>query len=97
MPIALWLHERGHSVSYADQVRAYCAEHIIEPARAQGQAQVEIRAGDVHKALGFRNRLPLVCSALGTAVFENQYRLRRISVEGPLNGSNTMFRFAVLP
>ena len=84
-------------MNYSDEVRAYCAEHFIEPARARGEAEITIRAGDIHRALDYRNRIPLVCSALGTSVFEEQYRVRRKSVEGPLNGSNIVFRFAVLP
>lgn len=84
-------------MSYADQVRTHCGENIIRPARAAGRREVEIRAGDVHADLGYKNRLPLVCSALGAAIFEERYRVRRKAVEGPLNGSNTLFRFEVLP
>ena len=84
-------------MSQADDVRGHCAAHISEPARARGAAEVEKRARDVHRALGYRNRLPLVCSALGASVFEEQYRVQLKSVEGPRNGSNTVFRFTVLP
>jgi len=83
-------------MSYADEVRAFCGKQIIDPARATGQSEVAIRAGDVHKDLGFKNRLPLVCSALGASIFEEQYRVKRTAVEGPLNGANTVLRFAVL-
>ncbi|MFZ5901738.1 hypothetical protein [Desulforudis sp. DRI-14] len=83
-------------MSYANEVRDYCGKHIVEPARARGQKEVVIRAGDVHRAMGFQNRLPLVCSALGARVFEEDYRVRRKSVEGPLNGSNTIFTFTIL-
>ncbi len=81
-------------MSYADEVRMYCAKNILEPARNRGEKEVAIRAGDVHRDLGYKNRLPLVCSALGAAVFEEQYRVRRLAVEGPLNGANTLFRFS---
>lgn len=83
--------------SHADVVRAHCGAKIIEPARQSGRVEVEIRVGDIHADLGFKNRLPLVCSALGSAVFEKQYRVRRTAVDGPLNGANTLFRFEVLP
>lgn len=59
-------------MSYADEVRAYCAKHIVEPARSRGETEIAIRSGDVHDAMGYTNRLPLVCSALGTGVFEEQ-------------------------
>ena len=84
-------------MSYADQVRDHCGKTIIEPARQQRRREVEIRAGDVHSDLNFKNRLPLVCSALGSIKFEDEYRVRRTAVEGPLNGTNTLFRFAILP
>jgi hypothetical protein len=42
-----------------------------------------IRAGEVHRALDCRNRIPLVCAALGASVFEERYQVRRKSVEGP--------------
>ncbi len=80
-------------MTYADEVRKYCRIHIIDPARARGDTLVRIRAGDVHRALGYKNRLPLVCSAIGTELFEELCGLKRISVDGPLNGANTVFTF----
>jgi hypothetical protein len=82
--------------SYSDAVRNYCVQKYIEPARKRGEKQVSIRSGDVHKAMQYQNRFPLVCSALGAAVFEAMSRVRRASVEGPLNGANTVFHFVIL-
>lgn len=84
-------------MSHADDVRAHCARTYIEPARARGDRTVAIRSGDVHEALGYSNRFPLVCGALGASLFEEQCRLRRLGVEGPVNGANTVFRFELLP
>lgn len=84
-------------MSYADDVRAYCLERIVEPARRRGEPEVEIRAGDVHRAMGYKNRLPLVCSALGATAFEEIARVRRLAVEGPLASTTTVIRFRVLP
>jgi 5-methylcytosine-specific restriction protein B len=84
-------------MSFADEVRAHCARRYIEPARKRGDATVSIRAGDVHDQMGYRNRYPLVCSALGAALFEQMCRIRRVSVEGPLNGANTTLKFKLLP
>ena len=83
-------------MSHSDEVRAYCVRTYVEPARAAGRAEISIRAGEVHEALNFQNRFPLVCSALGARIFEQQARVRRLSVEGPLNGASTVFRFEVL-
>lgn len=83
-------------MSHADEVREYCSTHIIAPARLKGAKSVTIRAGEVHRALRFQNRLPLVCSAIGARIFENSLRLKRVSVDGPLNGANTEFTFILL-
>jgi hypothetical protein len=80
-------------MGYADEVRAYCSRHYIQPARAAGKKEISIRAGDVHKAMGYKSRMPLVCSAIGTALFSEQNGIRRVSVDGPLNSANTVFRF----
>lgn len=84
-------------MSHSDEVRRYCGEVLVRAARDQGLKEIELRAGDVHNDLGFKSRLPLVCSALGSRKFEEEYRLERIAVEGPLNGANTLLRFKILP
>ena len=80
-------------MSHADEVRDYCKTHYIDPARTRGDYSVTIRAGDVHSALKYHDRLPLVCSAIGTNLFEESLKLKRISIDGPLNGTNTLFTF----
>ena len=80
-------------MSYAEEVRAYCCRQFIQPARAAGKNEVSVRAGDVHKAMGYKNRMPLVCSAIGANIFSEQNSLRRVAIEGPINGANTVFRF----
>jgi hypothetical protein len=37
----------------------------------------------------------LVCSALGSNIFEEMSKVKRLSIEGPLNGSNTEFTFEI--
>lgn len=81
------------TLSYADEVRAYCGKRYVQPARRNGDKEFSIRAGDVHGAMGYKNRLPLVCSAIGATIFAEAHGLRRVGIDGPLNGSNTMFRF----
>jgi 5-methylcytosine-specific restriction enzyme B len=44
----------------ADDVREHCRVNYVEPARARGESTVPIRAGEVHTALGYKNRYPLV-------------------------------------
>ncbi len=83
-------------MSHADEVRAYCARRYIHPARAAGKIEISIRAGDVHEAMGYRNRMPLVCSAIGALIFSEQNSVRRLAIEGPMNGANTVFRFQLI-
>jgi hypothetical protein len=84
------------AMSYADDVREHCWVHYVEPARTCGDSTITIRAGDVHSALGYKNRYPLVCAALGASTFEEAYRVQRVAVDGPLNGANTVFTFRIL-
>jgi hypothetical protein len=83
-------------MSLADDVRRYCRETYVDPARKRREKTVEIRSGDVHSALHYRNRYPLVCSAIGSNLFEELCGVRRISVEGPLNGVSTLFTFELI-
>ena len=79
----------------SDQVRGYCKKSYVEPARQKELRFVSIRVGDVHSDLKFKNRLPLVCSALNANVFEEMCQVRRKSIDGPLNGVNTVFTFDI--
>jgi hypothetical protein len=85
-----------NTMSHADTVREYCRVQFVEPARARKEETVTIRAGDVHSAIGFKNRMPLVCSSLGTKLFEDHCGIERIAVHGPLNGANAIFTFRFL-
>lgn len=84
-------------MSFADEARAHCAKRYVEPAQKSCEKTVSIRAGDVRDAMGYRNRHPLVCSALGAAVFEQVCKVRCVGVEAPLNGANTTLNFELLP
>lgn len=66
------------------------------PARKRGDLVVGIRAGDVHSEMKLAQRLPAVCSALGSDLFEGLARVKRVAIEGPLNGSSTLFVYRLL-
>ncbi|MFH1086096.1 MAG: hypothetical protein V1772_10080 [Chloroflexota bacterium] len=83
-------------MSGSDEIRAHCRSHYIEPAIARGDYSVTIRVGDVHRDLGLRDRMPQVSAALGTDLFEQECHLRRISIDGPVNGSSALFTFLLL-
>ena len=56
-------------MSYADDVREYCKANI-EPSRRREEKRIAIRAGDIRTAMGYKNRMPLVCTAPGAKKFE---------------------------
>lgn len=80
-------------MTYSDRVRKYAYDSYIRPAKERGERVVRIRAGDVHKALGFKNRLPLICTALGAMKFRREYGLVLRAVEGPGQSTTTTYVF----
>jgi hypothetical protein len=83
-------------MTHSADVRDYCVRHYIEPARVKGEKLIAIRTGDVHEAMGYQNRLPLVCGAIGAEIFSRTNNLSRTSIDGPVNGANTIYRFELL-
>jgi 5-methylcytosine-specific restriction protein B len=80
---------------FADSVRAYVVKNYIEPARKDGLATIKVRAGDVHKALKFTARHPLVCSALTAMEFRREQNLELLRTDGPGQSSTTTFTFGL--
>lgn len=83
-------------MSYADDVRTYCIEHYVNPARKSNIQSITIRAGDVHKEMNYKNRMPLVCSSLGSIKFETEANVKKINITGPSNGANALFHYKIL-
>jgi len=80
-------------LSESDKVRHYVQVHYIEPAKKQGARTVTVVAGDVHRALGFNNRVPLVCTALKSHRFQEDNRMVLSDVSGPPSKLSTTVRF----
>jgi hypothetical protein len=78
---------------FADDVRKYADDHYVSPARAAGHKTVQITVGDVHKALGYRNRLPLVAAALTALKFTTPNKLKLIRTDGPGQSTTTTYMF----
>ena len=83
-------------MSYSDDVRHYCIENIVKPARNNNISEIAIRSGDVHRELNYSDRMPLICSALGSLKFEKEANIQRLSITGPSNGANTIFHYRIL-
>ena len=54
---------------------------------------MSVNVGAVHKALGFTNRVPLVCAALKSKRFLEENGLRIVSQTGPPSGQSTTVTF----
>ncbi|HTT83297.1 MAG TPA: hypothetical protein VMF67_07435 [Rhizomicrobium sp.] len=83
----------GYDPSVADLIRNFLVRRYVQSARAQGTDVISIRAGDVHKEIGFVNRMPLICSVLDGKRFREENGLELIDRNGPRQGSTVTFRF----
>lgn len=77
----------------SDQIREFARKRYVEPARARGERRIRVRAGDVHKELTLRNRVPAVCQALESKIFLQDNNLIIESKEGPPSGLSTSVVF----
>jgi len=80
----------------ADDTRWYAKTNYIDPARATGASQVSIRAGDLHHAMGYTNRLPAVIAALGALKFQSLANVELLRIDGPLASTTTTLTFGIL-
>jgi|SRR6185503_16205280 hypothetical protein len=74
-------------------VRNFVVTNYIQPAQARGERTVSVIAGDIHKALQLKNRVPLVCTALRSRRFLVENHLRLKDVSGPPSGLSTTVKF----
>ena len=77
----------------ADEVPEDVLVAYIKPARRRGESTVTVAAGDIHKAMGLKNRMPAVAGALGATKFEQYAGARLIRREGPHQGANLRLTF----
>ena len=79
----------------ADTIRQHILKHHIEPARKRGDRTVSVTAGQIHSELQMKNRLPAVCSAIGSLKFQAECHIKVRPVEVPLNSTTTKFTIEV--
>ena len=77
----------------ADLIRQFVLKSYIEPARARGDTEVTVRAGDVHKAMQLHDAMPAVASALGANKFQEFAKVKLVKREGPQNGANLLLTY----
>ena len=78
--------------SDAERVRVWVEEHVIQPAKARGERVITVTAGDVHRDLGLKNRVPLVCQALKSKRLLDKNHLVLKEVSGPPSGLSTTLK-----
>lgn len=81
----------------ADEIREFVLKNYVKPARERGEAEIAIRAGDVHKAMGLKDAMPAVASALGADKFQGFAGVELVKREGPHNGANLFLTFRIIP
>ena len=77
------------SVSGSDAIRRHAYEKYVLQAQRRKEKTVSINVGEVHRALGLSNRVPLVCSALSSNKFLTEHGLRVVAKQGPPSGQST--------
>lgn len=82
-------------MSQADDIRQFVIDNYVTPARARGDTQIDVKAGNVHREMGLANALPAVCGAIGSNKFNAAAGVSLIGREGPENSSTTTFNFAL--
>jgi hypothetical protein len=77
----------------SSQIREYARKKYVEPAIEKREQRIRVRAGDVHKALALKNRVPAVCQALESKTFLQENDLILEAKEGPPSGQSTTVVF----
>jgi len=75
--------------SNAQGIREYLRRRYFEAARRRHETLVTLRAGDIHRELGLKNRVPNVCQVMESKVLEKECGVKIISRQGPPSGRGT--------
>lgn len=77
----------------SDRVRDHVKRKYVDPAKKDDKKSLSIRAGDIHKELGFTRRIPVVCSALRSRKLQKNCDIELTWVGGPNNSTTTTFAY----
>ena len=75
--------------SNAHSIRNYIRRQYFEPARRKRETLVTLRAGDIHREMGLRNRVPSVCQVMESKLLEREAGVKVSSKQGPPSGRGT--------
>lgn len=73
----------------AKEIREYIRMQYMEPARQRRETLVTLRAGDIHRELGLKNRVPNVCQVMESRLLEKEAGVKVSSKQGPPSGRGT--------
>jgi hypothetical protein len=78
-----------HRQADASSIRHFLRVRYFEPARKRRETLVTLRAGDIHRELGLRNRVPNVCQVMESKLLEKEAGVKVSSKQGPPSGRGT--------
>jgi len=67
----------------ADRMLQHVVSDHFVPAGKAATPTIEVRAGDLHRELNLRNRMPAVCSVLGSERLQRLTRTQLVERRGP--------------
>jgi len=79
----------------AEEIRQFAGDAYIKPLRKTGGGSVNIRAGDVHKAMNLNRPMRAVCDALDAKLFREFFDVELVSRTGPHQSTDTLFTLKV--
>jgi hypothetical protein len=77
----------------SDEIAQHVVRHHFVPAWRADQQRLTLRAGNIHRELKLTQRMPAVCSVLGSNRFHRMARVQLVDRRGPQNGANAIFVF----
>ena len=77
----------------SERVREHVKRNYVDPAKKAGKKSLSIRAGDIHRELGFTRRIPVVCSALRSRKFQKKCDVKLAYIDGHNNTTSAKFTY----
>lgn len=83
-------------MTLASQVRTHFLDTYVSPARSVGIERVQVAVSDVSRALGWRQRFPVICSALVSDSFHEAMGVRLTAGTKPCPSSSTVLLYELV-
>ena len=80
----------------SEAIRKHLVEQYVDPARRRGELTTTIQVGTATRELGDDTAMAAVSAVLGSEKFEQEARVRRLAIDGPVPGGRTLFVYKLL-